>query len=195
MTGTGHFSLSRSPAAGDCSGASGRVPAAEAERPLLYRGQCQASPFHLIPPAVLRFGSLVNTRLSLLFEVGVRPPHDGMRRMGRPNLSGTLAADCGRISGRYELTPPVVPVRTFFRRSRTRDLLDGGFSCVLRGGFTQPQEPWCSPCSTGTRYHRPTSGAELQPDAWRPRRSLDASHVAGPLARPMPSATTILPRE
>ena len=31
--------------------------------------------------------------LLLLFEVGVRPPHDGMRRMGRPNLSGALAAD------------------------------------------------------------------------------------------------------
>jgi len=34
-----------------------------------------------------------HTGLSLLFEVGVRPPHDGMRRMGRPNLSGALAAD------------------------------------------------------------------------------------------------------
>ena len=61
-----------------------------------------------------------HTGLSLLFEVGVRPPHDGIRRMGRPNLSGALAADSGRISGRYELTPPVVPVRTFFCRSRTR---------------------------------------------------------------------------
>jgi hypothetical protein len=29
----------------------------------------------------------------LLFEVGLRPPHDGMRRMGRLNLSGALAAD------------------------------------------------------------------------------------------------------
>jgi hypothetical protein len=34
-----------------------------------------------------------HTGLSLLFEVGARPPHDGMRRMGRPNLSGALAAD------------------------------------------------------------------------------------------------------
>src|SRR6516162_4487498 len=34
-----------------------------------------------------------HTGLSLLFEVGVRPPHDGMRRMGRPNLSGAVAAD------------------------------------------------------------------------------------------------------
>jgi hypothetical protein len=35
-----------------------------------------------------------HTGLSLLFiEVGVRPPHDGMRRMGRPNLWGALAAD------------------------------------------------------------------------------------------------------
>src|SRR6516162_4999562 len=34
-----------------------------------------------------------HTGFSLLFEVGVRPPHDGMRRIGRPNLSGALAAD------------------------------------------------------------------------------------------------------
>jgi hypothetical protein len=34
-----------------------------------------------------------DTRLSLLFEVGIGPPHDGMKRMGRPNLSGALAAD------------------------------------------------------------------------------------------------------
>ena len=61
-----------------------------------------------------------HTGLSLLFEVGVRPPHDGMRRMGRSNLSGALPQISGRISGRYELTPPVVPVRTFFCRSRTR---------------------------------------------------------------------------
>jgi hypothetical protein len=34
-----------------------------------------------------------HTGLSLLFEVGFRPPHDGIRRMRRPNLSGALAAD------------------------------------------------------------------------------------------------------
>src|SRR3979411_3259364 len=32
------------------------------------------------------------TGLSLLFEVGVTPPHDGMRRMERYNLSSALAA-------------------------------------------------------------------------------------------------------
>ena len=36
------------------------------ERPLLYRGQCQASPDHLIPPAVLRFGSAVTRALASL---------------------------------------------------------------------------------------------------------------------------------
>src|SRR5215471_16699090 len=40
-------------------GASIPVPAVRAERPLLYRGQCQASPHHLISPAVLRFDSPV----------------------------------------------------------------------------------------------------------------------------------------
>src|SRR6516164_3591507 len=34
-----------------------------------------------------------HTGLSLLFEVGVRPPHDGMSRMGRSNLSGAVATD------------------------------------------------------------------------------------------------------
>jgi hypothetical protein len=33
------------------------------------------------------------TRLVLLFEVGMWPPHDGFRRMGRFNLSGVLADD------------------------------------------------------------------------------------------------------
>ena len=47
---------------------------------------------HLIPPP--SWARLTcHTGLSLLFEVGVRPPHDGMRRMGRPNLWGALAAD------------------------------------------------------------------------------------------------------
>src|SRR5215467_4966664 len=68
-----------------------------------------------------------HTGLSLLFEVGVRPPHDGMRRWGGPICRAPLPQISGWISGRYELTPPVVPVRTFFCRSRTRFLLDGGF--------------------------------------------------------------------
>ena len=97
----------------------------------------------------------------------------------------------GRIGGPYELTPPVVPVRTFFCRSRTRYLLAGGFLRVLRRGFRQPQEPRRCPCSSGTRYHRPTSGAEPRPGAWRPRRWLDASRAAEPPACPTPSATTI----
>src|SRR5260370_20404366 len=32
------------------------------------------------------------TGLLLLFEVGVKPPHDGMRRMGRYNLPGAITA-------------------------------------------------------------------------------------------------------
>src|SRR5215469_6933177 len=117
--------------------------------------------------------------------------------MGRPNLSGALAADLAAGSAAATNSPhPSSPWGHFSAEAERVDLLlEGGFSCVLRGGFRQPQEPWCCPCSTGTRYHRPTSGAERQPDAWRPRRSLDASRVAGPLARPMPSATTILRRE
>ena len=39
--------------------------------------------------------------------------------MGRYNLSASLPLISGRIGGHYELPPPVVPVRTFFCRSRT----------------------------------------------------------------------------
>src|SRR5215472_4591807 len=53
----------------------------------------------------------------------------------------------GRISGHYELTPPVVPVGTFFCRSRSVDLLDGGF-------------PAFSAAASGNRRNR---GAILAP--------------------------------
>src|SRR6202790_5819941 len=56
--------------------------------------------------------------------------------MGRHNLWDALAADQvrGRIGRPYELTPPVVPVRTFFCRSRTRYLLACGFPAFSAGG-------------------------------------------------------------
>jgi hypothetical protein len=38
-------------------------------------------------------GLTCHTGLSLLFEVGVTPPHDGIRRMGRRNLWGALGGD------------------------------------------------------------------------------------------------------
>src|SRR5215472_17056915 len=50
-------------------------------------------PDHIIPAPSCASAHLSHTGLSLLFEVGVRPPHDGIRRMRRPNLSGALAAD------------------------------------------------------------------------------------------------------
>src|SRR6516162_694525 len=136
-----------------------------------------------------------HTGFSLLFEVGARPPHDGMRRIGRPNLSGALAADKRQDQPALRTHPTRHPREDIFLPKQNALISLTVVACVLRGWLTQPQEPRCRPCSTGTRYHRPTSGAELQPDAWRPRLSLDASRVAGPLARPMPSATTILRRE
>jgi hypothetical protein len=137
-----------------------------------------------------------HTGLSLLFEVGVRPPHDGMRRMGRSNLSGALAADSRQDQRPLRTHPTRRPREDIFLPKQNALIsLTAVFPALSAAAFRQPQEPRCRPCSTGTRYHRPTSGAELQPDAWRPRRSLDASRVAGPLARPMPSTTTILRRE
>src|SRR6266550_2254088 len=42
-----------------------------------------------------------------------QPPHDGMRRMGGSICRAPLPLISGRVGGHYELTPPVVPVRTF----------------------------------------------------------------------------------
>src|SRR6516164_940645 len=129
-----------------------------------------------------------HTGLSLLFEVGIRPPHDGMRRMGRYNLWDGLAANQRQDRRSLRTHPTHRPREDIFlpKQNALSPYLQ-----FLRRRFRQPQEPRCCPCSSGTRYHPPTSGAEPQPDAWRPRRSLDASRVAERPARPTPSATTI----
>jgi len=41
----------------------------------------------------------------------------------------------GRSEGPYELTPSIVPVRTFFCRSRTHYLLNCGFPAFSAGGL------------------------------------------------------------
>jgi hypothetical protein len=48
------------------------------------------------------------------------PPHDGLRRMGGSIFGASLPMMVGRVCGHYELTSPVVPVRTPSCRSRTR---------------------------------------------------------------------------
>jgi hypothetical protein len=72
----------------------GRVPAAK----LSARFSSLSRPMSSLALITSYRGRVVlrltcHTGLSLLFEVGVRPPHDGMRRMRRSNLSGALAAD------------------------------------------------------------------------------------------------------
>src|SRR4029077_5260471 len=77
-----------------------------------------------------------HTGLSLLFEVGVRPPHDGMRRMGRPNLSGALAADERQDQRPLRTHPTRRPREDIFLPKQNRYLLDGGspaFSAAASG--------------------------------------------------------------
>src|SRR5262249_21041853 len=70
-----------------------------------------------------------HTGLSLLFEVGVRPPHDGMRRMGRPNLSGALAADQRQDQQALRTHSTRRPGEDIFlpKQNGLSHLLDGGF--------------------------------------------------------------------
>jgi hypothetical protein len=117
-----------------------------------------------------------------------KPPHDGMRRVGRYNLRDGLAADQRQDQPTLRTHPTRRPREDIFlpEQNALSPCLQ-----LLRRRFRQPQERRCCPCSSGTRYHRPTSGAEPRPGAWRPRRWHDVSRAAGPLARPTPSATTI----
>ena len=135
-----------------------------------------------------RFG-YCPTGLVLLFEVGVRPPHDGMmRRMGRYNLGDALAAN--QRQDRRSL-------RTHSTRRPREDIFlpkqNALFPCVqlLRRRFRQPQEARFCPRASGTRYRRPTSGAEPRPGAWRPRRWLDVPRAVAPPVCPRLSATSI----
>jgi hypothetical protein len=146
------------------------------------------SDYLMLSPFALR--QRCHTELWLLFEVGAKPPHDGLRRMGRFNLSGAIAA-----SQRQDRRT----LRTHPTRRRREDIFlpeqNASSPCPQFSWLRQPQEPRRRPCSSGTHYHRPTSGAEPRPSVWRPRRWLDGSRAAEPPAYPMPSATTISRRE
>jgi hypothetical protein len=63
-----------------------------------------------------------------------KPPHDGMRRWAVQSVGRPLPLISGRGGGHYELTPPVVPVRTFFCRSRTRYHLACNFPAFSAAG-------------------------------------------------------------
>jgi hypothetical protein len=147
-------------------------------------------PDHLTPPRSCASAHLSHGALASL-RGRHKPPHDGMRRMGRYNLWGALAA------GQRQDQPTLRTHPT--RRPREDILLPEQnalspclqYSGVLRRWFRQPQERRRCPSSSGTRCHRPTSGAEPRPGAWRPRRWLDVSRAAEPPACPTPSATTI----
>ncbi len=118
-------------------------------------------------------------------------PHDGMRRMGRCNLWGALAA--GRRQDRRPLRthPTRRPREDIFLPEQNALSPCRRFSGILHRRFRQRQERRRCSCPSGTRYRRPTSGAKPQPGAWRPRRWLDVSRAAEPPVCPTPSATTI----
>ena len=67
------------------------------------------------------------TGLLLLFEVGAKPPHDGMRRMGRYNLSDALAADRRQDRRTLRTHPTRRPREDIFLPKQNGYLLDGGF--------------------------------------------------------------------
>src|ERR1700742_3143187 len=52
------------------------------------------------------------TKLVLLFEVGISPPHDGFRRIGGSIFRASLPTMVGRVCSHYELILSVVSVRT-----------------------------------------------------------------------------------
>jgi hypothetical protein len=120
-----------------------------------------------------------------------KPPHDGMRRMGRYNLSGVLAADRRQDRRTLRTHPTRRPREDIFLPEQNALSPCLQYSGVLHRWFRQPRERRRCPSSSGNRCHRPTSGAEPRPDAWRLRRSLDASRAAEPSGCPTPSTTTI----
>ena len=109
--------------------------------------------------------------------------------MGRYNLRDGLAVDHGRINRPCELTPPVVPVRTFFCRSRTRYLLVASnfpAFCAADSGNRRNRGAVLAPAELATIDPHPVKNHGQTPGD----RDLDASRVAERLARPTPSATT-----
>ena len=58
------------------------------------------------------------TGLVLLFGAGAKPPHDGIRRMGRANLHRDLNRERLESSKCAILTPSIVPVRDVVPQAR-----------------------------------------------------------------------------
>ena len=84
----------------------------------------------------------------------------------------------GRIGGHYELTPPVVPVRTFFCRSRTRYLLACNFF-VVRSGTRRNRGAALAPAELATVDPHP-----VQNHGQAPGDRDDGSTYPAPLSHP-----------
>src|SRR6516165_12285653 len=96
----------------------------------------------------------------------------------------------GRIGGHYELTPPVVPVRTFFCRSRTRYLPACNFS-VVGSGNGRNRGAVLAPAELATVDPHPVQN-HSQPPGDRDDRpthpaSLSYSHAPRLQPRPLPA--------
>src|SRR6516165_11323484 len=68
----------------------------------------------------------------------------------------------GRIGGHYELTPPIVPVRTFFCRSRTRYLLTCNFF-VVGSGNRRSRGAVLAPAELATIHPHPVQNHSQTP--------------------------------
>src|SRR6516162_710394 len=108
--------------------------------------------------------------------------------MRRSTILGTaLPLISGRIGGHYELTPPVVPVRTFFCRSGTRYLLARNFS-VVGSGNRRNRGAVLAPVELATIDPHPVQNDSQTPGDRDDRSTHPASlgHSHAPCLQPRP---------
>ena len=121
---------------------------------------------------------------SLLFAVGAWPPHDGVRRARRLNLSRDLRGIAAlRLRTLNEIASPIVPTGT--TRLRPRQAETGTPLVMPRSLTLRPV------CPSGTRCRQPIYGAGSPPACGRPRRVRAPCPGAWRRSCPRPATPTI----